>query len=340
MTTEKTRGRKPLNTAVESVGPQFVGATPADMAEQERRVNLALIEIHDNATALAAQLGYEGGLEIGALEDEIRFYQRRSVEAVLELGKRLLILKELTPHGEFKQRIELLDINYTMATRFMASTLKFSKVASAQLLAAAGTQSKLLELLVLDNDEIDALESGESVRGITLDDVDTMSAKELRAALREAKDDIEAKERLLGEKNAKLDELAAKTDKKRKRAVDPWPDEVAGLKDDLHGLGKIIDEGLGKVLTLIDATELAILPYEPGSDAYNGYKTVVHHLGESVDRLATLVAGLRNEYDTRLGGLIEIDKTYLLEDPADMEGSEGFDVLAGTITQDDLSDEA
>lgn len=309
-----SRGRKPTSTAVEQVGPEFTGATPTDMAEQERRVNRALAESHDNAHALAAQLGYEGGLSVGALEDEIRFYQRRSVEAVLELGKRLLILKELTPHGEFKQRIELLDISYQMASKFMVSTLKFSKVSSTRLLTAASSQTKLLELLVLDDGEIEALESGASVRGITLDDVDTMSVKELRAALREAKEDIEAKERLLGEKNAKIDELASRTDKKRKRAADPWPDEVAGLKDDLHGLGKIIDEGLGKVLTLIDATDTVVMQLEPGSDAYNGYKTVVHHLGESVERMVTLVAGLRNEYETRLADLIAVDKTFTVED--------------------------
>ena len=54
------------------------------------------------AQAIATEIGYEGTLTIGALEDEIRFYQRRTVESLLELGKRLLVLRELTPHGEFE----------------------------------------------------------------------------------------------------------------------------------------------------------------------------------------------------------------------------------------------
>lgn len=307
------RGAKTI-AAAEPQGPDFVGQTPAEMADQERRANLAIAEANDNAHALAEQLGYEGSLTVGALEDEIRFYQRRSVEAVLELGKRLLILKELTPHGEFAKRIDLLNIGERMAQKFMAATLKFSKANSNSLLQAAGTQTKMLELLVLDDGEIDALQRGESVRGLTLDEIETMSVSELKSALREAKEDIEAKERILSEKNAKIDDLVAKTEKKRKRAADPWPDEVAGLKDDLHGLSKIVDEALGKTLTLIDATELATQPLEPGSDAHNGYKTVVHHLGETIERMVTLVAGLRNEYETRLADLVTIDKTLTIED--------------------------
>jgi hypothetical protein len=56
-------------------------------------------------------MGYEGTLTVGALEDEIRFYQRRTVEAILETGKRLNVLKELTPHGEFQKRVEMLGFS-------------------------------------------------------------------------------------------------------------------------------------------------------------------------------------------------------------------------------------
>ena len=64
------------------------------LAEQQQ-------EAQANAEAMAVQLGYDGTLTTTGLEEEIRFYQRRSVEAVLETGKRLLLLKELSGHGEF-----------------------------------------------------------------------------------------------------------------------------------------------------------------------------------------------------------------------------------------------
>lgn len=75
---------------------------PAALASLSESANaMALMNQERNAAAqaIALQLGYEGSLAVGALEDEIRFYQRRTVESLLELGKRLLVLKELTPHG-------------------------------------------------------------------------------------------------------------------------------------------------------------------------------------------------------------------------------------------------
>lgn len=166
---------------------------------------------------LATQLGYQGSLTVGALEDEIRFYQQRTVEACLELGKRLLILKEMTPHGEFKQRTEMLNISYRTANRFMTTALKFSKSDNLSLLKAAGNQSKLLELLVLDDEEIKELSEGGSVNDITLDDIDRMTASELRAKLREAKavvlskdQDLQAKDQVIQKKDQKINELDEK----------------------------------------------------------------------------------------------------------------------------------
>jgi hypothetical protein len=198
------------------------------VAEAAQAVNTLALMDHqasENAQQLALQLNYDGTLTVGALEDEIRFYQRRTVEACLELGKRLLILKELTPFGEFKDRVKLLGIEYTTATRFMAATMKFSKVGSNQLLKAAGNQTKLLELLVLDDGEIEGLESGESVRGITLDQIETMSVSELKKALREAREQAkqvaETKDLIIQKKDQKinqLDEQLATLEVKRRSA--------------------------------------------------------------------------------------------------------------------------
>lgn len=170
----------------------------------------------DNALAIARKLGYEGELRIGALEDEIRFYQRRTVEACLELGKRLLVLKELTPHGEFKERVQMLDIAYSTATRFMSATIKFSNVDSNQLLKAAKTQTKLLELLILDDEEVAALEKGETVRGLKLDKIETMTVSELKKALRTAQDEISNKESIIQKKDQHINRLDEELIKKQK----------------------------------------------------------------------------------------------------------------------------
>lgn len=168
-----------------------------------------LAQVHTNTVRVAEAYGYQGELTIGALEDRIRFYQRRTVEDILELGKCLLIMKEMCPHGEFNQRVELLGFNKRTAQKFMQATLKIKSEFNS-LLKAVDTQTKLLELVTLDDDDLEALNNGESVADITLDDIERMSTTELKKALKEARADAEAKEELLLNKDRKINELDSK----------------------------------------------------------------------------------------------------------------------------------
>ncbi|MCY3189726.1 DUF3102 domain-containing protein, partial [Acinetobacter baumannii] len=139
--------------------------------------------------------------------------QQRTVEAVMELGKRLLILKEITPHGEFNKRVEMLNFTPRMAQKFMSAVLKFSKTNSSSLLQKAGNQTKLLELVTLDDDEIQVIEQGGSIGEVSLDSIETMSVRELKDELRKIKADKEAGDLLLQKKDQKINELDAKLTK-------------------------------------------------------------------------------------------------------------------------------
>ena len=175
--------------------------------ELEQTTEIAISTHTQKLGNLALSLGYEGALTVGALEDEIRFYQQRSVEAVLELGKRLLILKEITPHGEFTKRIEMLGISKRTAQRFMSVVLKFSKTTSMSLLEKSGNGTKLLELMVLDDDDIDVIDQGGSIGDVSLDTIETMSVRELKKALRDAKADIDAKEQVIKTKDQEKNKI-------------------------------------------------------------------------------------------------------------------------------------
>ncbi|PPD36769.1 MAG: hypothetical protein CTY18_03005 [Methylomonas sp.] len=242
--------------------------TPEEIQHIDERVDnfnqlaAAQYEANENAVAVAKQVGYEGEMTIGALEDGIRFYQRRTVEDVLQLGKYLLMLKELSAHGEFQKRVELLGMAYHTAKKFMAATLKFSKGSPATLLAA-GNQKKLLELLTLDDAEIKELESGETVRGLVLDDIETMSASELRRALREAKDDKIAKDKVIADKSAELDRRAIEIKKLQNDApvmahID-WPEAFKGFANQAAYCRHQIRQGLGG-LEIIRAEAIVIQP--------------------------------------------------------------------------------
>ena len=87
-----------------------------------------------------------------------------------------------------------------------------------------------------DDEDLQELADGGSVNGITLDDVDRMTIKELRAALRESRDTAEAKDKIIADKNKKVDELAEKLAKKQ-TGKEPSPEDVGSdLTMQLSGL--------------------------------------------------------------------------------------------------------
>lgn len=102
---------------------------------------------------------------------------RRCVEA----GIQLLMLKEVTPHGQFLDRVNALGFGANVAAKYMAVARRF-RGAPVAFFDAIGSASRLVELLALDS--ADALAQGKAGQGLTLDRVAQMTVKELRAAVR------------------------------------------------------------------------------------------------------------------------------------------------------------
>ncbi|RQY11147.1 DUF3102 domain-containing protein [Burkholderia stagnalis] len=154
--------------------------------------------------------------------NEARFYMAQSAEAMLEAGKRLILLKENEPHGEFTSIVEeQLGLAPRTARLMIQAAVKYSSPqleSKRQALAVLG-KTKLFELMTEDDEELAALADGGTIAGMDLDDIDRMTSRELRAALREAHENATAQSRLLSDKNAKIDELAAK--KTRVKRVTP-----------------------------------------------------------------------------------------------------------------------
>ncbi len=254
-----TAGRKPIEFV-----PQDKPVVDGEliMGEFARQVK-ADGEAQANAVALAKELNYDGALSVAGLEEEIRFFQRRSVEAVLETGKRLLLLKEVAGHGKFMERLEGIGIGYELAKKFMAATLKFSKRSSNTVLTAPGmSQTKLLELLVLDEGEIEALNNGETVRGIVIDEIERLSVSELKTKLREADERIKAKDRVAADNQAALQRLQEQLAGK-KPAPEPTPEFIADsalrdLDNESLRLMGLIEASLRSFLVKVAAPELEL----------------------------------------------------------------------------------
>lgn len=154
---------------------------------------------------------------------------RKTLEGMFELGRALIVLKEHTEHGRFREIAENdLGLHTREVTRLMNATRRFASPQmqkSAPRLMELG-KSKLLELLVEEDDTLAELADGGDINGHTLDDVDRMTVKELRLALREARDTAEAKDKVIADKNAKIDQLAEKVAKKQSAADEPKPEDV------------------------------------------------------------------------------------------------------------------
>ncbi|EGP2156306.1 DUF3102 domain-containing protein [Salmonella enterica subsp. enterica serovar Java] len=202
--------RKPISTQTIDV---IDGAVPDNLS-------IELNEISQHRIAVMDQFGDGLPYERSRIVNEAKFYMAQSTEAMLEVGKRLTILKECEPHGEFENIVRNgLGIPERTAQRIMQAAIKFlsptleSKAPTLALL----NKSKLFELMTEDDEELAELAEGGTVAGLTLDDIDRMSVRELRKALRESKEDLAASRKLNAEKSQEINELK----ETRFRTVDP-----------------------------------------------------------------------------------------------------------------------
>ncbi|HCL5252822.1 TPA: DUF3102 domain-containing protein [Salmonella enterica] len=203
---------------------------------------------------------------------EARFYMSQSAEAMLEAGKRLVILKENEPHGEFTEIVtEQLGLGERAARRMMQASIKYlSPVLESKrpTLAVLG-KAKLFELVSEDDEDLTALAEGGTVAGLSLDDVDRMSCRELRAALREAREDADAQRRVLADKNDKIDNLSTQLAKKSRIAPPPPDVEDEQLRKDVTAVAfeaeAIIRGKLYEAFTVLNQHHSELIQAQPYS---------------------------------------------------------------------------
>lgn len=235
-------GRTPLKHT-----PNTGNDIPEDVAEKKGQAaqELALMEQQQTALvrATAAKLGYQlpaDATDPDLIQRDIAANMRRSVEACLEVGRGLAVLKAACPHGQFLPRLEVLGIEPRVAQKFMGTAAKFANTSSTPLLKAIGNQTKLFEMLVLDDEQIEELAELGQTGELSLDDVATMSVKELRTALRELKAEHQAGEAVRADLSKKLTKL--QTQAKRIQAQEPdavladLTKEATGLATEAAGL--------------------------------------------------------------------------------------------------------
>jgi uncharacterized protein YdaU (DUF1376 family) len=159
------------------------------------------------------------------LENEIRFYQQTTAESLIEMGRRLIRIKANEEHGGFLQVLQNLNMAARSAQYAMTAAQKFGNTQSAAFLG----NEKIRALTVLDDDSIQALDNGGRAAGVTLDEIEKMSVRELKAALRKERDkrgeEKKAQEEAITKKEEKINELA-----RQLRYLDPpTREQLAGV---------------------------------------------------------------------------------------------------------------
>lgn len=207
MAEEKKRGRKALQPDIKGVDFND-GQAAADLAAADElpAMELAVVEHQKN---VLAQFGDGQPYERIRYIDRCRYHMARSAEEALEVGRCLIVMKECEGHGAWLPVLAEIGIDQSVARRMMQAATRLSNRAlTHDLIEAAKSKTKLFELMVLDDAELTALNDGETVLGLNLDDVERMSVSELRAQLRMARAD---KDKVAAEAAAKTSgELAAK----------------------------------------------------------------------------------------------------------------------------------
>lgn len=193
-------GRKPQSEIIITDSAKAMQALAAKTKAEEAQRELTIQQADD-------QYGDGQPYERIRLQNEVIFYQNEMANSMLEIGKRLIRLKAHEGHGGFKLALEQIGMAWRTANYAMVAAKKFS---NSHTCANLGV-SKIRALSVLEDDEIQDLDEGKEAAGMTMDEIDTMTVKELKAKLREEKNsrkkERDAQEKVISAKNKKIDEI-------------------------------------------------------------------------------------------------------------------------------------
>ncbi|AAQ59152.1 hypothetical protein [Chromobacterium violaceum] len=142
----------------------------------------------------------------------------------------------------------------------------------------------------------------------------------------EAEADLDARARVLQDKNSKIDRLTEEVAKLANPLQTlPWDERVAPFQQEITQRQALLDAALAKHLEAVKALDAWFtaeatqsLDHDPEApwELPPAVRAVVLHLDDAVNRSAMLVAEVRNELDKRFGGDIAAARSNVLREEA------------------------
>lgn len=296
--------RKKEIAAPVQIGPDYVTETPQDMQEDEANWRQGQLEQARNLEIVDGTYGDNLPYDRTRLENEAQFYLRESAGAMLEAGKRLIVIKEHEGHGEFGESLQRIGLAPRTAQVMMRASVKFGG-AKTQALAHLG-KAKMFELMVEDDEDLEALADGGTVAGLKLDDVEKMTVRELKAALRKERDtrkaEAEAAEQLLSKKDDKINELD-KAFIERTRRVKTWDGVVIELSANITRFSGGAIQELSHLSSQIDEI---LREADERNLSDEEVTTVVEPMYHAINSLQGYLSGLRARFDNEISGYMPV----------------------------------
>ena len=286
---ESKRGAKPLATV----------ALQGDVMDHEKLAarHGELVEMTAQQQALVNEFGDGLPWHPDHYEAAIRGELRRGCDAFLRAGRYLIVARECAVHGEWAGILGRLGVEARQAQRMMEAARRVCALPNAsratQLVEAAGTQSKLIELLSLPEDQFAELAESGATGGLGLDDLADMTRDDLRAAVREARADLEAKDQRIG----KLSDDLNRAEEKAAKAQRKWK---SGSPDDQQvTLEQRVVEGKHEILAAIggEKSGLAAALIELANHCNAHELDCSQFVGDVIGELLGAVRTVRDGYD-------------------------------------------
>ncbi|HDS1127183.1 TPA: hypothetical protein QDZ99_003993 [Stenotrophomonas maltophilia] len=215
------RGAKPLAQA-EPVG------TELDAGKLAER-NQELVTLGEHQSEVVDQFGDGLPWHPDHYENAIRSELRRGCEAFLRAGRYLVVARECAVRGEWYSLLDRLGLGQEQARRMIEAARRIASIpnpsTSRGLIDAAKSEGKLIELLSLPEEQFAELAEQGETDGLSLDDVEAMTVRELRAAIRDARGDLEARDQRINKLSEDLTKEHEKTLKAQRRWKSATPDE-------------------------------------------------------------------------------------------------------------------
>lgn len=185
--------------SVDTQGVEKQDVVPVPNKEPDPRDQLAKIQTEDEKRRLAIGNKLLNGVpyELERVIGETQAYIQQSVTGIIEVGKRLMAMKDAEEHGYWIQIVEeRIGISRITAWRFMSIAKKIGKCFTVKHLEVQnkGGVGKLYALLNVPDEELTEFDETGILKGVTVEDINKMSAKDFKKLLVE-KEDWKAKAR-------------------------------------------------------------------------------------------------------------------------------------------------